>query len=508
MSKKRFINLLLLLFVCSVQAAAYDITGQVVDRTDGSELAGASVVVRRDSVSIVASAIADAQGRFAITGVAESDVIIDVQMFGYQGVRTAIIGNTVENIELGAVALIPAEQMLDEVTVTGSGVIQKPDRYLVIPSVEEVERSSSSLSLLAGMQMKLPGLRVNESLQQITVDNGSPVYMINGKQVPFSRILAINNDNVLRIEYRDSPDIRYADARTPGTINCIMKPAQSGGSVYASVGSALTTGSMYDIIEAIYNYKKSEWTFSFNNQWRNYDDRIQTLNEQFIGREKPITRSWTSLSDKFGYTTNDFTLGYSYMHDPTTMLSVTLNANLMYDMHSDQHNFGKETIGNEVTEQYLYDKKSDSSTASPSIDIFFRKQIDDNRQFDLDAFALLSNGDYDSNRNYDYEDNINDYSLLKNTDNKSWRTGLEGVYSHNYSHFTTSYGFRYYHNQARNNYSENSESASLERMNTDYMYVHGAINGRIKDFSYSAGIGGLYNHTGIRHSTRFALKPM
>ena len=182
MSKKRFINLLLLLFVCSVQAAAYDITGQVVDRTDGSELAGASVVVRRDSVSIVASAIADAQGRFAITGVTESDVLIDVQMLGYQGVRTAIMGDAGEDIELGAVALIPAEQMLDEVTVTGSGVIQKPDRYLVIPSAEEVERSSSSINLLGSLRMMMPGLDVNEALQTVTIDNATPVFRLTASR--------------------------------------------------------------------------------------------------------------------------------------------------------------------------------------------------------------------------------------------------------------------------------------------------------------------------------------
>ena len=508
MSKKRFINLLLLLFVCSVQAAAYDITGQVVDRTDGSELAGASVVVRRDSVSIVASAIADAQGRFAITGVAESDVLIDVQMLGYQGVRTAIMGDAGEDIELGAVALIPAEQMLDEVTVTGSGVIQKPDRYLVIPSAEEVERSSSSINLLGSLRMMMPGLDVNEALQTVTIDNATPVFQINGKQVSYNRILTINNDNVLRIEYRDTPDIRYADTGAPGVINFVLKPTPMGGSIMADVSSAVSAGFINAKVGGSYNYKKSEWVLSYTNSWRRYDHQVISTNSSYIGREKPIIRNKEGVPSEMGYLTNELSLGYTYMHDKNTMLSVTFDgrfdSNAFFDLYSNVTEYD----GNDITRQYLMRNKRDSKSFNPSMDVYFRKQLTEKSQIEVDAFGALSDGDYDRLLSYDYSvGDVEDYWQTNATSNNSWRAGVEGQYSRTYSSFTTSYGVRYYHNEAKNDYRENSGVPTIYNLNTDYLYAYGSINGSLKNFGYSAGVGGIYNHSTGYSTTFDAFRP-
>ena len=230
---KKF-SMALCLALLSFNLYAYDITGQIVDRTDNSELAGASVVIKTDSVSIVTAVTADEKGRFHVSGITSPDIWVDVQMMGYQGQRTVISGNEGENLNLDVIALTPVQNMLDEVTVTGSSVIQKPDRYLIIPSQKDIERSASSLSLLSTLQMKMPGLYVNEAMQKATIENRTPVYQINGKEVPFSRILTINNDNVLRIEYHDTPDIRYADRGAPGIINFVMRPVQEGGSVTAN----------------------------------------------------------------------------------------------------------------------------------------------------------------------------------------------------------------------------------------------------------------------------------
>ena len=123
---KKFSMALCLAFL-SFNLYAYDITGQIVDRTDNSELAGASVVIKTDSVSIVTAVTADEKGKFRVSGITAPDVWIDVQMIGYQGQRTVISGNEGENLNLDVIALTPVQNMLDEVTVTGSGVIQKPE---------------------------------------------------------------------------------------------------------------------------------------------------------------------------------------------------------------------------------------------------------------------------------------------------------------------------------------------------------------------------------------------
>ncbi len=498
----RFVIICLLLGLVQ-QVYAYDITGQIVDRTDNSELAGASVVIKTDSVSIVTAVTADEKGKFRVSGITAPDVWIDVQMIGYQGQRTVISGNEGENLNLDVIALTPVQNMLDEVTVTGSSVIQKPDRYLIIPSQKDIERSASSLSLLSTLQMKMPGLYVNEAMQKATIENRTPVYQINGKEVPFSRILTINNDNVLRIEYHDTPDIRYADRGAPGIINFVMRPVQEGGSVTANVMSAVTTGVVNASVGATYNYKKSEWAFNYNTNWRNYDEWQSEGSETFIGKDATLTRTSEAVPSKMSYLNHFINLGYTYMYDLKTMFAATIQTGILSNANNDIFNRVMDTSG----EKYLRQSKSESDRWNPSGDIYFRKQFDKNSKFEVNAFGSMSNGNYDGLLNYTYDNGNPEYHQTNRTENTSWRAGAEALYSRNYSSLTTTYGVKYYRNYAENLYSENMESATLDKLNTDYLYAYGSVVGRWKKLGYSAGIGGIYAHTKEQEREMNAFRP-
>ncbi len=498
-------GLCMAVMLCSIQSFAYNIVGQVVDRMDNSELVGASITVRHDSTAVVAVASADAVGKFRITNIKDADVWIDVRMIGYDGLRTVISGNGNEDIDLGLVALMPVENRLDEVTVTGTGVIQKPDRYLVFPSEQELERSSSSLSLLSSLQMKMPGLTINEALQSIRIEGRSPVLQINGKEVSMSRILGINSANVLRIEYHDTPDIRYADRGVPGIINFVMRPAQQGGSVMANLSGAFTTGFINAMAGGTYNYKKSEWTLDYSSQWRDYDERYVESSEQFVGSGKPIKRISGRMPGELGYFTNILTTGYTYMHDMNTMLSVTLEGVLMTDAFNDQPYNITETTG-ETVSHYMRRDQENQKRVYPSADVFFRKQFDKNRKMELDAFASFSKGDFDRHLYDDYEDAA-DYRQQSRTKNKAWRSGAEAMYSQSYSSFTTKYGVRYYHNYAENRYAENADPMTLSALNTDYVYAYGSIVGRWRELGYSVGVGAVYSHTQDASTSMDAVRP-
>ena len=77
--------------------------------------------------------------------------------------------------------------------VSASRVIEKVDKYVLIPSVKELERASASLNLLSEMKVKMPGLQVNEGLKQVLVDGGSVVFQINGKEEPFSKVEGVES---------------------------------------------------------------------------------------------------------------------------------------------------------------------------------------------------------------------------------------------------------------------------------------------------------------------------
>ncbi|PTL26541.1 hypothetical protein C3V39_05450 [Prevotella sp. oral taxon 820] len=82
-------------------------------------------------------------------------------------------------------------------TVIGKRVIRKADKYIIIPSTEEISRASESMSLLNELKLKMPGLRINEALQSITIDDATPILMINGKKQPLSKIQGLDHHDIL-----------------------------------------------------------------------------------------------------------------------------------------------------------------------------------------------------------------------------------------------------------------------------------------------------------------------
>lgn len=506
--KNVYIKLLILtmMLLCNTIAEAYTITGQIVDKESGTPLRKAVIIARNDSSKVLAGLNSDQNGQFTTANIDCQNVVLEISRENYKTTYFAVSNETAGVIDIGKILLERKTIELQEVEVNAQSVIQKPDRYLIFPSAKEIARSASSLSLLNELKMKMPGLHVNEMLESVTIENRSPVFQINGKEVSFSRILTINNDNVLRIEYHDIPTMRYADRGVPGIINFVMKPRQDGGSVTASVNSALTTGNINANVGGTYYYKKSEWSLNYNNNWRRYDDQRISSTEQFIGRDMPIQRTETGLPSEMGYLTNRISLGYTYMHDANTMLSATIDGVFMNNAFRNAHSDNTQIYADE-TYKYKRHYNTDDDVAMPSLDIYFRKQIDKKSKIEIDAFASMSDGDYDRNVNHIYENDADNYYLSSMTQNSSWRTGLEGAYSRTYSKFTTTYGFRYYHNYAENDYAENGNLPTLDKLSTDYLYVYGGIVGRFDKLGYSAGVGGVYSHTKEFSMKKDAFRP-
>lgn len=204
--------------------------------------------------------------------------------------------------------------------------------------------------------------------------------------------------------------MRYADRGVPGIINFVMKPRQDGGSVTANVNSALTTGNINANVGGTYYYKKSEWSLNYDNSWRRYDDQRISSTEQFIGRDMPVKRTETGLPSEMGYLTNRISLGYTYMHDANTMLSATIDGMFMNNASRNAYSDNMQIYANE-TDKYKKHNNTDNDVATPSLDIYFRKQINKNSKIEIDAFGSMSDGDYDRNVNHIYENEADNYYL-------------------------------------------------------------------------------------------------
>ena len=184
------------------------------------------------------------------------------------------------------------EVNLSEVEVTAQSVVQKPDRYIIIPTEKELKQATNGLSLLSDVQYKMPGLMVNESLQTVKVDHVTPVFKMNGKLCSLSQFLALNPQRILRIEYQENPDVKYDNRRV---INVILHPGGDGGSVVTQMHGGVCANFLNGMVGVGYYNRKSEWEFSYNTNWRDYDEREISSSSLFIGRKSPVVRERSGI---------------------------------------------------------------------------------------------------------------------------------------------------------------------------------------------------------------------
>lgn len=159
----RKIFFVLVMLLQSIFLHAYVVKGFVVDEK-GKPIRKALVIGRNSMKKVVVGVETDPSGKFSSANVTDSILAIEISKEDYTTVYIRISGTDGEFVDLGTIELKPMEVNLGEVVVTAQTVIQKPDRYIIIPSRKELDRAANGLSLLSDMQYKMPGLTVNESL--------------------------------------------------------------------------------------------------------------------------------------------------------------------------------------------------------------------------------------------------------------------------------------------------------------------------------------------------------
>ncbi|MBR5332022.1 MAG: carboxypeptidase regulatory-like domain-containing protein [Muribaculaceae bacterium] len=465
---------------------AYTITGKVID-SEKEPMTGANVILYKDSLVVIGNTSADANGQFSLATDHKGSMRVAISMVGYMNSNVQF-ESVDQNVDLGAITLNETPEILGEITVVAQNVIENGCNYIVFPTADEIKQSGTSIDLLEQMQYKLPGLQVNSSLNRVTIENGVVIFQINGRQVDYSRIQSLNNDNILRIEYSNVSDIRYGTS-VMGVVNFITKPVAKGGSVMANGMAAVGWLTNFNV-GGVYNYGKSEWTIDYGNRWRDFDEVYNKGTESFIGRETPIIKEQLPEPSILKSLSNSFSVGYSYMYSPATMFAVTFRGNIDNGERI-TNNAVRQTLGNSVTEYSSVFIDNDKGF-SPNLDLYFRHHIDKTSKIEINAYGNMRGGESNSSLEYNSISNI--YSQSSSADNSSWRAGTEALYTKAYRSFETKYGVNYYHNYAENQYALNGGKFQISKQNNDNLYMYGSISGRVKNFTYSAGLGGRYYH--------------
>ena len=472
--------------VC-LQVGAYELHGQVVDGSNNNPLAGANIRVKADSVIVLLQAQTNTNGNFSLTNLSHENIIIEVQCMGYAPFCTNVRGNKAD-LNLGVISLYPRTTTLGEVTVTANKTLEMPDKYLIFPTNADLKRIPETIALLNELKTNMPGLKVNEALQTLSVDGGTPILMLNGKEVTLAKIQSIDHRRIQRIEYSNAPGIRYLDRGATGVINIIMRDLPDGGQVAVSTNNALTTFRNRANVNAAYHMGKSEWSLNYNTLWRKSKHEHTDKDERFVGRTDDIVRQQTGLPSAVTDFDNNLTLDYTYTHSPSTTLMAMLG--LKYHDKDDKERYRIAKREGANTEEFERRYHNDRNLLTPSLDLFFKTAVANNQTLEFNAVGTMSFGDYHRGLNDDET-----YTQRNTIHNHSTNVSGEALYTLTFKHATTKVGLSYTHNHAQNNYSENDGATLVDKLTKDNFYGYAIVTGALQKFGYNLGIGLKHYHT-------------
>ena len=242
---KQFL-LVVLFMVCSMGAAiAQSISGKVVDEKN-QPLVGANVLLlsKADSTYLVGTTT-DKDGVFTFANRSDAGFL----MFSFIGYRS--IYHTLGEAEnIGTIKMQIDENLLDEVTVVGSRIINNAQGYSLRPAGSGLENCNTSQELFAF----LPGISVSEN--KISLLDKLPVIYVNGIKITSQdELAALQPKNIENIEV-DYLAIGEGATTKGGVIRITTKKTKDGG-YYGYI--ALKAGALTS-----YGYNTSTPTFVFN----------------------------------------------------------------------------------------------------------------------------------------------------------------------------------------------------------------------------------------------------
>lgn len=365
---------------------------------------------------------------------------------------------------------------LKEVNITAERITEKVDRYVVLPKKEEAEAAGRTLVLLD--MLKLPGLRVDVALQQITVDGGMAILQINGKEVSLARLANLKAEQIKRVEYSNNPGTRYLDRGASGIINIILKEREDGGSIVAQGQTAFNTGFANGYLQGSYHKGKSEFALEYSLSYRNYNDVPYELEDSYLDAARTVTRSQRT-NMPFWYINHNLNAEYTYQHDDSTMFVASLQDDFFTKTLNATGMMTETDHG--ITTKQTMSEESHSKDHMPTIDLFYTHKMPNGQKVELNVVGTYSVNKYDNTLTY------TSGTYAKINEGHGYVISGEGVYSKTFKKTELRTGIQYQHNFSENEYTLYGVTTSMTK---DNAYLYAEFQGSIGDKAgYSLGTG-------------------
>lgn len=481
-------------YVEALQHGRYTYSGQVIGSDNEPVEATTIMLLNPTDSSVITYGFSDDYGRFHIP-CDIAPVVAKFSCLGYKPTR-----RTLNNFTAGTVIMESQAVELSAVTVSADPVIRKIDRQIITPSEQERRASTNGINLI--IALNLPRISVSTLNNTINIDGQDAVQLrINGVEVTTEEVLALNPQNISRVEYIDNPGMRYGGVKA--VMNYIVKYRTSGGNVNGDFTQAANYGGWggYNLAGR-YNTEKSMFNAVVN--WERRDnDWIRENEETYNFTNRSVTNKEVGEKTPFKYDQIKASLRYVWQDGDKQLLSV--NARNYYK--DEPNSFAdRNSLLYQDNETYNIFDNTTTRLNVPSLDVYYEHSLPHKQRLYFDVV-----GSYlDSRNNHSYcmshdEETVDAFN--SHIDGTKWSLFGEGIYEREFNFGKLTGGIKQRQEWMKNIYS--GVSNSDVRMNSSQTNIYAEFQSRLRRVDYSVGLGALrtFSNQDGSHLEKYIFNP-
>lgn len=494
-----------LITVECIRKSERKLIGRLIDNHNlPVEFANIQLLNPKDS-SFLCGGVSNANGDFVIP-CQQKQVLMKVSFVGYK-----TICKLVPIARIGNVRMQANSYLLKGVTVEAARVVEKVDRQIIFPTKEQVKTASNGYDLLDNLS--LPTIIVNRAERKVLSLKGGDVQIrINDVKASMQDVLALQPDEVTKVEFINVPGLKYGDSNLDAVINYQVRRRYAG--YVAGVSTMQGTKAGFNNSDGYfkYNVKKSEFSINYSFSYRSVEERsYESLGTYHLPTGETLHRNYLGYDSPFLYTINNVQLGYNLSEPDKYTLNVRLN---FFNNNSPVSGVNQLYQESGKANQYLQNNRK-MLEQIPSLDIYYSLNMPHDQNLALNLVGTYIGTDYQY-RMREYTFNKSPDESVKNaplTDYSYDATGRkrsligEGTYSKNWKQMALSVGGQYNISHTDNIYVGSSNADTELKYSNLYLFTQ--LQGQQKWFSYQVGVGATRSsiHQGENGYSKWLFRP-
>lgn len=492
----------LLFLLLSTSLQAIDIKGRIIDINTKKPVEFVTTVLLKPDSSYITGCQTDTTGLFLIAGqFQKQDYLLKASFLGYRTMYIKI-KNLSTSIDLGNIEMEEESKSLKEVTVTGSRIINKVDRQILMPDSMQIKTSVGGFDLLSNMS--IPRLNIDPVNRTIKIGNEEVQLRINGVRATVQEVVVLRPQDILRVEFFEDPGVRFGNENVGAVLNLIVDRQKNyGGYVSVDGRNSPYVGFGDDNLAFKTNYKASEFGLSYYINYRSYDKRWSEQTETLNFPDNPITRDQMGVYAPMNYEYQYLNLSYNLTKPDKYVFNVLFKNQFYNYKNTNSYNI---LYSNDIGQTFSTGKNK-GNEYTPVVDIFYRHELKNKQSIAVNLVGTYINSD--SERKYkESEDSEILSDIFNKIDGNKYSIIGEAVYEKQYENLTFTSGVKHTQGIADNTYTGDTETET--KMKNAESYLFAQVQGKIaKKLGYTLGAGGtrIWYKEGDENATYYTFRP-